>query len=291
MFALNARVDRLLVDGSAPGIPSDLHAAILWRNGCNGCAISTEVEPTTDEIVESVTGETAARLSLQPVDIVGDFPNDFTIAFGEEPPAEVIDIHLGYPTGVLVLARSGEPQTYVRDARFLQIGFSYPLLFAEDAEALGIVAMAPLYVSFVAEGSSVMDTNMSETTATTDGGGVVIDGSNLEPSLSGGYHVARHNGVAVNASVRRFVCTENLGADAQDVMAACNDDYDGTDEGWQAARACEEVIVTGHCGTAPDVYGSIEVLESNASVSLTIDGNEDLLHALDGLTLDDLLAE
>ena len=73
-------------------------------------------------------------------------------------------------------------------------------------------------------------------------------------------------------------------------MDSCSFTSDGGLTEWEDARACEEAIVTEQCGTLPDVYGSIEVLESNASVSLTIDGNEDLLQAFDGLTLDDLLA-
>ena len=72
-----------------------------------------------------------------------------------------------------------------------ETGFSFPFLLASEIEEHGVIAMAPVYVAFVAEPNrNINDLNIG----------------NLE--LRTGYHLARHDGDVVRASVAQWLCAE-----------------------------------------------------------------------------------
>jgi hypothetical protein len=279
LFVLQASAERALENGTTTnqGIPEGLSAAILWRAGCNGCQ-------------GGAPEDLRAKLGLQLVDILGSFPDDFTIEFNESPPASLMgdEPELAYVTGVLVLTDRIEPMEYERDPEFLEIGFVHPLLFSEDAAALGIVSMTPIYVSFVgSDRVYIVDYNMADGGEPAPHPNPLARFNTPNANLAPGYHVARHNGVAINAGARRHACLHR-----DDVRAATDACWDeaaaSTGDAWDEALECGHAIEIAACGIEPDADSSIRVLLANDRIELTIGGEEDLLNAFSGLTLDDL---
>jgi hypothetical protein len=200
-------------------------------------------------VVDDERGGRAEWLT-QSVSVSGDFPNAFSIDLEAVPPVDAIwqqrgpDPHAGYATAKLVVLAADAPAGQQVATDWWGNADARGEMRVDEAEALGIVSIAPVHVTFSGG-------------VCTLGGACVIDGNfSSEATLAPGFHVGRFDGAIANADHAYYQCVGN-------------DHFD---------HDCGERPYDQLTDEEQEAY--FQRLEDGDTLSFEIGGEEDLMHSL-----------
>jgi hypothetical protein len=181
-----------------------LSLGVLWRNGCRSDCNFSRIDNVPPEVV----AEEDARMVLEPLEVTGDFPRDFTLHFNASPPLDILETTANYVTGAVVVTSREQPVRVQRDDSFRVVEDAFPVLFSEEAELLGVTSMIPIYIGYVIDGTA------GDRNVTRPVGG-------FGEAIGVGYHAARYDGETVYNYIHYFICLAQLPPNADE--ATCGE--------------------------------------------------------------------